>query len=178
VSRLLYLIGIPGSGKSTLLKAALEGLTGEQVAKPVPHFRYERGAQIGVVRKDFPGTDGLSMSIQPRVLDWLQSGEAPLNLVAEGDRLGTVSFFTAARLFCDLFSVVYLDTPERVAAARRWMRGSRQDPAWVAGRLTKVRNLKPFALAEWILDGSRPVEELAVQLRQHPVIRAIRGEEG
>lgn len=179
-SAILYLMGIPGSGKTTLLNAAL-GDVPEQIFKwpvgdPKPAFTaYPGGAQIGYAEGIFGGTDRLSMNIQPRVLDWMQ--ETPhVRLCAEGDRLCNASFFAAVIQMGWRLSVVWLDTPLDIAAARRDARGTRQNRSWVAGRITKIGRLQSWADAGWRLDGSLPVAQLVERLRQHPIIRDIRSE--
>jgi len=175
---MLYLMGVPGSGKTTLLGAALGDLPcavvwpGKGNPQPV-YTEYAGGAQLGYAQGKFGGTDRLSMNIQPRVLDWMQ-GCSFDRLVAEGDRLCNPSFFAGVIQMGWRLSVVWLDTPLDVAAARRDARGTRQNRSWVAGRITKIGRLQNWADAGWRLDGSQTVEQLAERLCQHPIIRDIR----
>lgn len=177
-SALLYLMGVPGSGKTTLLNTAL-GDVPAQVMKwpagdPTPAFTaYPGGAQIGYAEGVFGGTDRLAMNIQPRVLDWMQV-TPHTRLVAEGDRLCNGAFFSAVIQMGWRLSVVWLNTPLDIAAARRDSRGTRQNRSWVAGRITKIGRLQSWVDAGWILDGSLPVEQLVDRLRAHPIIRDIR----
>jgi len=92
-----YVVGVPGSGKSTLLRAILPPPAGFR-PRPVPHLLYATsdgtriaGAQIGADHPRFPGTDRLSMAIQPQAIEWLRTAPVPV-LVGEGDRLSTESF--------------------------------------------------------------------------------------
>jgi ribose 1,5-bisphosphokinase PhnN len=175
---LLYLMGYPGSGKTTLLSAALDGVE-QRIIKPAkgdpapPRTLYPGGVQLGYSEGLFGGTDRLAMNIQPRVLDWLQSTHHH-RVVAEGDRLCNPSFFAAVIQMGWRLSVVHLDTPLHIAAARRDSRGTRQNRSWVAGRITKISRLQGWVDAGWRLDGSLPVEQLVERLRQHPIIRDIR----
>lgn len=177
-SALLYLMGVPGAGKTTLLGAVLDDLPCQIIwpgkGNPEPVYTaYPGGAQLGYAQGKFGGTDRLSMNIQPRVLDWMQ--RTPFTrLIAEGDRLCNPSFFAAVIQMGWRLSVVWLDTPLDIAAARRDARGTRQNRSWVAGRITKIGRLQSWADAGWRLDGSLPVEQLADRLSQHPIIRDIR----
>jgi len=161
-----YVVGVPGSGKSTLLRALLPPPAGFR-PRPVPHLLYATrdgtriaGAQIGADHPRFPGTDRLSMAIQPQAIEWLQTAPVPV-LVGEGDRLSTESFLRALVASTTQAHVVWLDTPPEVAAERRAKRGSAQSEQWLRGRETKVRRLVD-RLAEHVirLDGSLPLETL------------------
>lgn len=175
---LLYLIGIPGSGKTTLLNAVLGDLPSTIYkpgkGDPMPAYTvYPGGIQLGFSEGLFGGTDRLPMNIQPRVLDWLDG--CPYDrVVAEGDRLANPSFFSHLILLGWRLSVVWLNTPLDVAAARREGRGTKQNRSWVAGRITKIGRLQRWVDAGWILDGSLPTDALVERLRQHPIIRDLR----
>jgi hypothetical protein len=166
--RLVYVIGEPGAGKTTLVDAALAGLTRIPQRTPLPHELLCRrsglssgvvvAAHLGQQRERFGGTDTLSLSIQPQVVAWMATHPWPV-MVGEGDRLANPRFFDTCRLLGVDLQVVLLDTPPQVAADRRHARGSAQHPGWVAGRITKTRNLtdryQPLRLA-----GPRAADEL------------------
>lgn len=168
--RLIYLIGVPGAGKSTLLDAAIAAAGWERASISTTPFLHEwyanrgpadrrmRAAYLGGHRDRFSGTDMLPLNVQPRVLAWLEMLDFPL-IVGEGDRLANRGFFSAARHFCAHVTVVLLDTPEDIAGARRAVRGSAQNPAWLKGRATKIDGLRHEATIT--LDGTRPVPENA-----------------
>lgn len=177
---LLYLMGVPGAGKTTLLNATLGDLP-QTICKPGKDDRYPAytaypgGIQLGYSEGIFGGTDRLPMNVQPRVLDWLESG--PHNrIVAEGDRLCNASFFAATISLGWRLSVVWLNTPLDIAMQRREGRGTRQHRAWVAGRITKIGRLQQWVDAGWILDGAQSLGQLTERLRQHPIIRDLRQE--
>lgn len=177
---LLYLMGVPGAGKTTLLNAVLGDLP-STIYKPgagdkTPAYTiYPGGVQLGWSEGIFGGTDRLPMNIQPYVLDWLQ--DCSFNrVVAEGDRLCNPSFFNGVIALGWRLSVVWLNTPLDIAMQRREGRGTRQNRSWVAGRITKISRLSPWADAGWILDGAQSVDFLARRLHQHPIIRDVRGE--
>lgn len=149
--QLTYIIGQPGSGKSTLVRA----LTCRTTASPgkvdaVPVVVYTSDGtpiaiELGRRRDTFSGTDALSMGILPKALDALAVMAAAHNgwhaVFAEGDRLATVKFFVGARDRGWNVTVVHLDTPDSLCAARRLARGSTQADGWVRGRITKTANL-------------------------------------
>jgi energy-coupling factor transporter ATP-binding protein EcfA2 len=157
---MLYIVGEPGVGKSTLMRALTDGHTQHQQLSPVPHIIYGDGdaTEIGVSRGAFSGTDGLAMSIQPRIEEWLM--QRPYRqLLAEGDRLANAKFFRAVRDAGYELRLVHLAGSE-VAATRRASRASEmhfapQDPAWVKGRQTKVQRLSE-AFNALVLDAAEP----------------------
>lgn len=193
IRRMLYLIGQPGAGKTTLLTTALSDLGAKTMNEPLKHtiyltgsgaFKVMTGIQLGIAREAFGGTDTLPMNVQPRAVEWLTSRSFPYSyVVAEGDRLGNGTFWSALRSSGNevrwQVDVLYLYTPDEIAAMRRQQRGSKQNETWVRGRVTKVQNLaadyctlKPGT----ILDGTLPMEALVKLLRMHPVLRGLRGD--
>jgi hypothetical protein len=161
-----YVIGGPGAGKSTLLRAVLPVPMGFS-RDPVPHLLYGApdgkisGAQIGVDHPTFPGTDRLSMAIQPRAIAWALTAPTPA-LIGEGDRLATKGFIGALLESCAAFKLLWLDTPPELAAERGRRRGSAQNPTWIEGRRTKVARLaETFSHSVVRLDGSLPLEIVA-----------------
>ncbi len=188
MKQLLYIIGQPGAGKTTVLRQALDGCHCLRVRQPFCMTWYhrddvavpeERGVQLGAERYPFGGTDALSMAVQPKVVEWL-SGTAFTHVVAEGDRLGNEKFFRSVNELGWRLTVAWLSTPDQVAAQRRALRAAHngtaaQNPVWLKGRVNKVFKLAHgWATPEWCLDGNATVEELAVRLRQHPVLSHIR----
>src|SRR5690606_14243849 len=82
MSRALYIVGAPGTGKSTLMDRVVSGLrlTWEPDEKvwrelwvnPLTQDGERLGLSFGVKRPGFAGTDALSMTVQPRALEWLK----------------------------------------------------------------------------------------------------------
>lgn len=183
MSELLYLIGPPGAGKTTVLDAALAGVHRAEVRVPfarqlcsVEGRPLPTGVVLGGRRAGFGGTDVLPMNVQPKVVEWLAGAAGPV--VGEGDRLGNAKFFEAARALGWRVTVAYLCVPEALCDLRRAERGSAQNAAWMRGRRTKVERLAAaWTERAWWLDGCASVEAVAAALREHPVIRALRGEE-
>lgn len=172
VNNFLYLIGIPGAGKTSLIKATLSGLKPTVLTKPFAHLQYVNAIQLGANRDEFSGTDALPLNVQPIVLQWLIDNR-PENVLAEGDRLGNASFFNALYALGYRLDVCLLDTSSPLAAQRRRQRGSRQNATWIKGRETKVAALAPYVTMK--LDGQLPTNDLARQLRAHPVIQSCYG---
>lgn len=184
MKRLLYLIGPPGVGKTTALDAALAGVHRYEQSHPFAFQCYSvrgengnfSGAQLGGRRASFGGTDTLPMNVQPKVVEWL--GRTPIaNIAAEGDRLGNAKFFDAVVAQGWELTVCWLEAPWAVCQARRDGRGSSQNETWLKGRHSKVERLAVnWCSTAWVIDGCASVEAVAARLREHPVVRAIRGE--
>lgn len=143
---LFYVIGPPGVGKSSLMAALTVRCHRWPNAKP---FRYDllRGpsgyefVELGGQRiGGFPGTDGMSMSVQPRVEEWLHQTRVPL-VLGEGDRLGNTKFFEAAVHAGWRLNVVALMADRKELDRRCRERGSEQSETWRKGRFTKVANV-------------------------------------
>lgn len=178
--RLTYLVGEPGAGKTSLAAQAIVGPVIE-LAKPFAH----RVAADGVVHlgpagpEPFGGTDRLSMSVQPRVLAWLRS-DTPERVFGEGDRLGTASFLRAARQEGYETALVILSVPADVAADRRARRSVQHDTGaqnegWLAGRRTKIANLRREAEALRLVDELHVLDGMAGLLTCADRLRAIIG---
>jgi ribose 1,5-bisphosphokinase PhnN len=174
VSNLLYIVGPPGVGKSTLMATLTGGLHRVPRSGPVPHDTLHRrmtppesarlvGAELGRHRDSFSGTDAMSMSIQPKAIEWIASKPYPL-ILGEGARLGTVGFLMAARSAGYAVDLVYLDAGEATLAQRRLGRGSDQNEQWMRGAATRARRLiERMELDARVhhLDATLPVRVLA-----------------
>lgn len=172
--RLIYIVGAPGAGKSTALRHATAHLAKITRPKPFAHrllidpdadASHLLAVELGADHDTFPGTDRLSMAVQPVALRWLTNKPAPL-VIGEGDRLGTLTFLAGARNAGYDVTLVELDAPPALAETRAQARGSNQSPSWRAGRLSKVRRL----CHDWTgtlvtLDATQPVAAIAEQLR-------------
>lgn len=172
--RLTYLIGEPGVGKTTLLTAITDGLPGMAVRRPFARTVYDCGVvALGEARAVFGGTDTLSMSVQPKVVEWAELPDFD-DIVGEGDRLANGKFFTAMRDIGYDLCIVHCVAPQEVAVERRVMRAAhhsidQQDATWLAGRQTKVRNLA----AEWShvqMRTDQPMEDMLRQAANLPVL--------
>lgn len=135
MTRSIYIVGAPGAGKSTAMARLLEGWAigpytrwcREVFGHYLEHPEQGRGAYLGHLRPEYPGTDALSLSAGPRVVEWLEA--LPLLgldwVFGEGTRLSHMGFLTALAEVTDL-TLVHLDVDPEVAAQRRAARGGKQ----------------------------------------------------
>lgn len=175
--RLTYLIGEPGVGKTTLLNAITEGLPGMAVRRPFARTIYDCGVvQLGEAHPVFGGTDKLSMSVQPKVVEWAAMPDYSY-IVGEGDRLANGKFFTAMRDLGYDLCIVHCVAPPEVAAERRIIRAAQagvtpQDAVWLQGRQTKVARLA-LEWATHTLETNAPVEALLPTTTELPVLKTL-----
>lgn len=171
--KFVYLLGAPGAGKSTLAAELRKSAARSQAyEEPVPHIIHWRGGmvwyvELGKVRRDFSGTDALSMDIITRAEPWVRSHPAR-RMFAEGDRLANDRFFTAIQEAGYALTVMYIALPEAELRARQAQRaayiGRAQDEAWARGRATKAIKLGD-KWAATILDGTMTPKELSEKVR-------------
>lgn len=172
---LTYLVGEPGSGKSTLVAHLTSRWPHRDHDKPFAHRVLGCGVtELGKRRPDFPGTDALSMSVQPLVLRWMEETR-PFRLLGEGDRLGTQSFLEQAEQIGYTVNVFALWGPEEAALQRR-IRGTAQDEEWVNGRRSKVRNIMDARTCT-VLPAGASMATLTERMLAtgDPTIQALRG---
>lgn len=151
MNRLVYLIGEPGAGKSTTMAALTARCDRVSRRTPFAHDLLVRSREVVAVelgrrRRDFPGTDALALSVEPLARSWVPGSPAPL-VLAEGDRLATAGFLDAVYAAGFAVTLIWCRPPAEVAAQRRRVRGSVQDPTWITGRATKTRRLVAVAQA-------------------------------
>jgi hypothetical protein len=179
---MLYLIGVPGAGKTTLMRMLVAPLARAQVPEPIAHTALyagprggrPAGAELGIRREKFSGTDSLAMDAQPKVLEFLEQVPYPI-VLAEGDRLANGKFFLAVMALGYDLHVVHVDCPPDLAAARRAARGSEQDARWVQGRVTKVARLAA-AYASVVSDAVQAPGIQVARLRSLPGVGALLGD--
>lgn len=149
--------GVPASGKTTLVRALMQRIPGERVdfkdglirgskfstppaGRPSP-WVIVLGVYDGV--GPFEGTDKLSMSVQPKVEEFLQGCDDDLVVIFEGDRLFNQKFlsFCRARAGEDNFRPVVLGTTTENLASRHVERADTQTSTFLKGRQTKIQNI-------------------------------------
>lgn len=144
--KLIVIAGMPGCGKSTLMVKSLEAGNFE-ACKPYELISAEFSEEenlfvLGVYETGiaFPGSDKLSMAVQPKAIEFANSTKS--NILVEGDRLSTVSFFEAILENDDIeFEVIYLYTDKKTLESRYKERGSDQSQQFLNGRATKYSNI-------------------------------------
>lgn len=166
----VYILGGAGTGKSTFTAALLERLGGylgpleDLHAKPNARgnlvtlrghrvsLESSNGLYLGVMREQFPGSDGLDRASSPTGEEWLfQGGMNPDHLpdfiLAEGATLATRRFLYALNLQTDLL-VINLECDPVIHDLRLLERGSGQQGSFVTSTLTRSYNLVKDLLKE------------------------------
>ena len=150
MSTVIAIVGVPGTGKSTLMKEFLEmaELYDEhwEAHKPVDLVEGQIQGDMFVMGKYeegevFSGTDRLSMAVQPKAIEYLQSDPAKFVLF-EGDRLTTVSFFQAVKQAGHTLHIIELTIPDELRKQRYIDRGSDQSEQFIQSRFTKLKNIR------------------------------------
>lgn len=192
MKEMLYLIGEPGAGKSTLATALTAGCLEYVAQRPFAHTVWQFSPshptviELGYRREEFSGTDALSMSVQPKVLDFLELDE-PALVFGEGDRLSTGSFFEAVATLGYNLTLAHISVPADVGEARRKQRATQlgrepQDNTWVQGRKTKIAHIVEEFTTSLLpvrvitVDGTQPVVVMLSQV-ESPVTAALLGKE-
>ncbi len=165
MTRSVYVIGGAGTGKSTFTAALLdrmdvdlgplEDLHAKRNAKALVTLRGHRmydkgdiqrghsGLYLGVMRDEFPGSDGLDRATSPTGEEWLETvplGGLPNMIVAEGATLATRRFLYALHKHTDLL-VIALECDPVIHDLRLLTRGSNQDPGFILRTVTRSDNL-------------------------------------
>ncbi len=179
--KLVYLVGPPGVGKSTLMQNLTARCRRESETKPFAHDWLYRDTtpvaiELGRRREAFSGTDALSMSVQPRAVEWI-GGKRHELILAEGARLATYGFLTAARAAGYAVTLVHLCATERALQERRERRGSDQNPTWIQGATSRARRITEqmeLDSTTTALSAERPVDQvLQTLLEAEPALKAL-----
>lgn len=161
MTRSFYLLGAPGVGKSSVMRELLRPWNvGEYVRlterEMFGHHLYDaprdyKGVYLGHLRPEFPGTDALSMSVQPEAIKWLRQDDGGQDFIfGEGARLGNAAFLEELALRSTLTIVLLTADPETVEARlqarpdsgdhKTGRTGRSQDKKWREGQATRCRN--------------------------------------
>lgn len=179
----VYVLGAAGVGKSTFTAALLSRLQAElgpleelhakRNAKALVTLRGHRwpmnraringeaggdGVYLGVMREEFPGSDGLDRASSPTGAEWLENGDMlgslPRAILGEGATLATRPFLTALHQHTNLW-VFALRCDPMVHDLRLAARGAGQDESFITSTVTKTENLvadleKMRARVRWV----------------------------
>lgn len=148
--KVVAIAGEPATGKTTLMKKFMCGLPFvlERTAIPlVTVMRYENYHVLGIyddTGETFQGTDRLSMAVQPKAEEFLESLPDGSVVLFEGDRLCNNKFlsFLAERLTPDQLMVLFLSASETILEERHEDRGDNQTKQFQQSRKTKVANMR------------------------------------
>lgn len=161
MTRSFYLLGAPGVGKSSVMRELLKPWTvGDYVRfterEMFGHHLYDaprdlKGAYLGHLRPEFPGTDALSMSVQPEAIKWLRQTEGGFDFIfGEGARLGNAAFLSELARRSNLTVVLLTASPEVIESRLRsrpdssnhktGRSGRAQDQKWRDSQETRSRN--------------------------------------
>lgn len=187
--RSVYIIGGAGSGKSTFTSDLLDA-TGCQMGplrelhqkpnrKATVTLRghgmigeFGEGLYLGVMRDEFPGSDGLDRASSPVGAEWLEKtiGQEPPVIIGEGATLATRPFLTALHENTDLL-LVHLYVDPVIADIRFLQRGSAQPESFVKNTVTRSHNLllamNKLGVKCWEVDsGDRAEWAQALQICQ------------
>lgn len=140
------IIGVPGCGKSRVMQELL-GRLGHRFwnAKWTPYhtLNFKQTAVLGRYDEPhkYPGTDRLSMAVQPHALKMI--AETDHNVLFEGDRLGNEKMFQSIAALPDIdFLVIHLGVADDVLNGRRDAERADQDEKFWRSRKTKIINIK------------------------------------
>lgn len=152
---MVYVSGPPGAGKSTLMAHLTRYCGRTPITGTIPHDlltlptgnslpppSFNTAVELGRRREKFSGTDALSMSIQPKAVQYMaRPGLAHTLVLAEGDRLANINFLDHCRDLGWAVTLVNLYAPGTLLDERCAARGSTQNEGWRQGRITKAANL-------------------------------------
>lgn len=179
----VYVVGGAATGKSTFMGQLLDQLDPALHYSPLTNLhatpnargtiitlrghalatRRGNGLYLGVLRDEFPGTDGLDRASSIAGEAWLEDGWADLFpfIVAEGATLATRRFIGALHKHTDLL-LVHLTAEPWLKELRCLQRGSEQAESFVLGTATRaanlVRDMEMEGATSWHVDTDEPEE--------------------
>lgn len=167
--RITMVVGEPCVGKSSIVRRILDTSNVKWTLgiRPFRHHTCERLRFTIIGRYDeanhqFPGTDRLSMSVQPIVQRWIEDDPLRHDVLFEGDRLGNLKMATWAMERGFDFRMVVVTVSPDVLHARREAERVQPEP-FVRGRATKIANMRA-ALPESVvfaISNDTPLDTLA-----------------
>ena len=142
--------GEPATGKSTLMQAFLRRLPSGSMTEfrfGKVRGRFYRSLDLYLIGvydgKPFPGTDRLSMAVQPDFEALMAQCQAEhMSILFEGDRLFILKNFEKAEELGFQVTALFLEATKPALDQRHKDRGDNQSEQFLASRATKYRNLK------------------------------------
>tara|TARA_R100000655_G_scaffold7920_5_gene21128 strand:+ start:2669 stop:3241 length:573 start_codon:yes stop_codon:yes gene_type:complete len=141
--------GEPATGKSYIVKKIISENNLSDTfmwGKLVRGIKNDKISVLGIYGDSqdiFPGTDKLSMAVQPEVIQYIKL-EATRNslehIIFEGDRLFKSSLFEIIKNDVD-FRIVVIKCDEEVKEQRHIKRKDEQNEKWLNSRKTAVNNI-------------------------------------
>lgn len=165
--KLAALIGEPACGKSTLALEVIKALPGGShlahgLLRGTLHEHVAVFGSYAPLEK-FPGTDRLSMAVQPHAEDYLRKHcDRDFRIFFEGDRLGNVKFLTMAKSLAET-KIFVLSASHETKSARHQSRGDSQNEKFLKSRATKVKNIMAAFPDAEILQNETPADLLAAR---------------
>ncbi|MGH7744799.1 MAG: P-loop-containing protein [Candidatus Dormibacteria bacterium] len=183
--KLIAIGGQPATGKTSMMKRFMAETADWQKQEPekLVVAMYSANQNLYVLGdfsdpdEKFPGTDRLSMAVQPNAIKFLQSTTS--NILFEGDRLFTASYLEAAADLADAgqldLKIWVIVADPQIVAQRHIDRADTQGEQFLKGRITKYSNIQsslvlmPFIEAfknNNLGDRERIVKRLNYELQQ------------
>jgi dephospho-CoA kinase len=162
--KLIAMIGLPATGKSTIIKHFMEGLEWERKEpRPLVVTAYNQDRNLHIIgdysdpKEKYPGTDRLSMAVQPEAIKFLNETDA--DVLFEGDRLGTSSFLEFGSLLVDQgtleMKIIVVHADPLIVESRHNERADLQTEKFIKGRQTKIDNIRGnFGLMDYVTEFS------------------------
>ena len=141
--------GEPCAGKSTIVKYIknCKEINIEFKYKKIVRGYYSKDNTyciIGVYEGGiFDGTDRLSMSVQPVLIEWVKENKNKYkNVYLEGDRVFKSSFIDACRQILGDINIIIIKTTEENKNERHKKRKDNQSEKWLKSKKTSVYNIE------------------------------------
>lgn len=162
--KLIAIGGMPATGKTAILRQFMAPLVWERIQpRKLVTAMYNQEHDLIVLGdysdpdQPFPGTDCLSMAVQPEAIRFLN--ETTSNVLFEGDRLFTGSFLEFAAILVDQsvldLDIILVQADSLIVESRHEARNDGQNEQWLRSRQSKLDNIRGnFVLMDYITEFS------------------------